>query len=124
MSFRSAGPAAAITAAIAWFGLALFAFLAVWHLSKDDLVWWVKIAAGLTGALAFIGYGIDAFSQEFTVHRWAISQFIFTTVGVVLVIAAILNSNVLGMSRGIMFAVAPLYLLAAAFCMAGSRDLF
>ena len=124
MSFRSTGGATAIITAIGWFGLAVFAFLAVWNLTREEMSWWVKIAAGLTGGLAFIGYGIDAFSQEFTVHRWAISQFIFATVGIVLVVAAILDANVLGLSRGLMIALAPLYLVGAACCAAAARDLF
>jgi hypothetical protein len=124
MSFRSTNPATAITAAIGWFGLAIFAFLAVWHLPKAELSWWVKIAAGLAGSLAFIGYGVEALSQELTVRRWAISQFIFTTVTVVLIVAAILNDSILGLGRGLMLAFAAVYLVGALFCMSEAKDLF
>jgi hypothetical protein len=124
MSFRSSNAATAITTAVGWFGLAIFAFLAVWHLSKDDLSWWVKIVAGLTGGLAFIGYGIEALSQELTVRRWAISQFVFTAVTVVFILAAILNANVLGLGRGLMLALAAPYLVGAVCCASEARDLF
>jgi hypothetical protein len=124
MSLRSTNAATAVTTAVGWFGLAIFGFLAVWHLPKEELSWGVKIAAGVTGALAFIGYGIEALSQELTVRRWAISQFIFTTVAVVLIIAAIVNWNVLGLSRGLMLAVAGVYLVGAVCCAAEAKDLF
>jgi hypothetical protein len=122
MSFRSTGAATAVTTAIGWTGLAVFAFLAIWKI--DTLTWWIKLAASLTGALAFLGYAIEALSQELTVRRWAISQFIFTTVGVVFVIAAIFNSDVLGMHRGLMAALAGVYLVGAACCAAEAKDLF
>jgi hypothetical protein len=124
MSFRSTNAATAVTTAIGWFGLGIFAFLAVWELPRETLSWWVKIAAGLTGALAFIGYGIEALSQELTVRRWAISQFVFTTVTVVLIVAAIVPTNLLGMGRGFMLIIAAVYLLGAVFCAAEARDLF
>jgi hypothetical protein len=124
MSFRSSDAGSSITTAIGWFGLAVLAFLAVWEIPKEALSWWVKLAAGAMGALAFIGYGIEALSQELTVRRWAISQFIFTTVGVAFVVAAILNSNVLGLGRALMVVFALVYLLGAAFCAAAAKDLF
>jgi len=124
MSFRTSDAASSITTAIGWFGLAVLAFLAVWEIPKESLTWWVKIAAGLTGSLAFISFGIEALSQELTVRRWAISQLIFTTIGVVLVIAAILNSNVLGLGRVVMLVLAAVYLLGAAFSAAAAKDLF
>src|SRR5688572_7453419 len=102
MSFRSSSGATAVTTALGWFGLGVFAFVAIWNLTKEDLTWWVKIAAGTAGGLAFVGYGVEALSQELTVRRWAISQFVFTTVTIVLVVAAILDSNVLGLSRTFM----------------------
>jgi hypothetical protein len=124
MSTRSSNAATAITTAVGWFGLAIFAFLALWNLPKESLSWWVKITAGLTGALAFIGYGIEALSQELTVRRWAISQFVFTTVTIVLILAAILNANLLGVGRGFMLIFASIYLLGAVFCASEARDLF
>ncbi len=124
MSFRNANPATAVTTAIGWFGLAAFAFFATWALPGESLSWWVKIAAGLAGALAFISFGIDAFANELTVHRWWISQFIFTTVTVVLIIAAILNSNVLGLGRPLMLVFGIVYLVAAVCCAAAARELF
>jgi hypothetical protein len=124
MSFKPADNASAITTAIGWFGLAALAFIAVWQIPAESLTWWVKIAAGLTGALALVGNGIDAYSQELTVHRWALSQFVFTTVTIVLIVAAILNSNVLGLGRVVMVVLAAVYLLGAAFCAAAAKDLF
>lgn len=124
MSSRSSNPATAITTAIGWFGLAIFAFFAMWSIKTETLSWWVAIVAGLAGALAFIGYGVEALSQELTVRRWAISQFIFTTVTVVLIVAAILNSNVLGLGRGLMLVFAAIYLVGAVCCAAEARDLF
>ena len=122
MSFRSTGAATAVTTAVGWVGLAVFAFLAIWKI--DTLTWWIKLAASLTGALAFLGYAIEALSQELTVRRWAISQFIFTTVGAVFVIAAIFNVDVLGLNRGLMAAIAGIYLIGAACCAAEAKDLF
>jgi len=124
MTSRPSDAASSITTAIGWFGLAALAFLAVWEIPKEALTWWVKIAAGLTGSLAFIAFGIEALSQELTVRRWAISQLIFSTVGIVLAIAAILNSNVLGLGRVVMVVLAAVYLLGAAFCAAAAKDLF
>lgn len=124
MSMRSSNPATAVVTALGWFGLAVFAFLAVWEIPKEALSWWVKLAAGAMGALAFIGNGIEALSQELTVRRWAISQAIFTTVGVALVIAAILNANVLGLGRVVMVVAALVYLVGAVCCAAEARDLF
>ncbi len=124
MSFRSSNPATAVTTAVGWFGLAVFAFLAIWDLPKESLSWWVKIAAGVAGGLAFVGFGIEALSQELTVRRWAISQFIFTTVTVVLIVAAILNANVLGLGRALMLVIAAVYLVGAICCAAEARDLF
>jgi len=124
MSFRSSNPATAVTTAIGWFGLAAFAFLAVWGLPKESLSWWVKIAAGLAGALAFVSFGIDAMANELTVHRWWLSQFIFTTVTVVLIVAAILDSNVLGLGRPLMIVFAVVYLVGAVCCAAAGRELF
>src|SRR5437867_4379385 len=110
MSHRPADAASSITTAIGWFGLAVLAFLAAWQIPSESLSWWVKLAAGAMGSLAFIGYGVEALSQELTVRRWAISQFIFTTVGVALVVAAILNSNVLGLGRALMIVLSLVYL--------------
>ena len=124
MSFRSSSGATAVTTALGWFGLAVFAFLAIWNLSREDLSWWVKIAAGTAGGLAFVGYGVEALSQELTVRRWAISQFVFTTVTIVLVVAAILDSNVLGLSRTFMVVFAVVYLVGAVCCASEARDLF
>src|SRR5262245_49503304 len=124
MSFRSSSGATAVTTAIGWFGLAAFAFVAIWHIPGVELSWWVKIAAGVAGGLAFVGYGIEALSQELTVRRWAISQFVFTTVTIVLIVAAILNANVLGLGRPIMLVFAVVYLVGAACCAAEARDLF
>jgi len=124
MSLRSTNPATAITTAVGWFGLAIFAFLAVWEIPKESLSWWVKIAAGVAGGLAFIGYGVEALSQELTVRRWAISQFVFTTVTVVLIVAAILNANLLGLGRALMLVGAAVYLVGAVCCAAEARDLF
>src|SRR6185503_8358247 len=124
MSTRSASGATAITTAIGWFGLAVFAFLAVWHIPGTELSLVVKIASALAGALAFIGYGIEALSQELTVRRWAISQFVFTTVTVVLILAAIMNWSVLGLGRALMLVFAAIYLVGAVCCAAEARDLF
>jgi hypothetical protein len=124
MSFRSSSPASAIVTAIAWFGLAVLAFLAVWANSSESLTWWVKIAAALAGALVCVGNGIDAFSRELTVHRWALNELIFATVGVVLIVAAIFNATVLGLGRPLMGIVAVVYLVAAVFCASEARDLF
>jgi len=124
MSTRSASGATAITTAIGWFGLGVIAFLAMWSIPKTDLNWGVKIAGGIAGGLAFIGYGVEALSQELTVRRWAISQFIFTTVTVVLIIAAILDLSVLGFSRALMLVFAAIYLVGAVCCAAEARDLF
>lgn len=124
MSFRSSNAATAVTTAVGWFGLGFFAFLAVWQIPNDHLSWWVRIVAGLTGGLAFVGYGIEALSQELTVRRWAISQFVFTAVTVVLIVAAIVNANVLGLSRGLMLALAAPYLVGAICCASEAKDLF
>lgn len=124
MSFRSSNPASAVVSAIGWFGIAILAFLAVWEIPKESLTWWVKIAVGLTGAFAFVMTGLDAFYQELTKPRWALSQFVFGTVTVVLIVAAILNSNVLGLGRSLMLVIAVVYLVAAVFCAAEARDLF
>ena len=124
MSTRSSNPATAITTALGWFGLGIFAFLAIWEIPREALSWWVKLAAGLTGALAFIGYGIEAISQELTVRRWAISQAVFATVAIVLIVAAIVDANVLGLGRVLMLVAALVYLVGAVCCAAEARDLF
>ena len=124
MSFRSSDNATSIMTAIGWFGLAILAFLFVWELPKESLSWWIKIAAGIAGGLAFAGYGIEALSQELTIRRWAISQFVFTTAGVVFLLAAVLNSNLIGFSRTVSLIGAAVYLLGAIFSAAAAKELF
>lgn len=124
MSSRSADNATSVTTALGWFGLAIIAFLAVWELPKESLSWWIKIVAGLAGALAFAGYGIEALSQELTLRRWAISQAIFTAAGVAFLIAGILDSQPLGFGRALCFIGAAVYLIGALFCAAAGKELF
>ncbi len=124
MSFRSADTATSITTAVCWTGLGVLAFLLAWQVPPGQLSWWMRLVAGLLGGLVCLGYGIEALSQELTIRRWAISQLVFTTVGVVFLWAGIFDSQPLGFARVVCLVGAALFLLGALFSAAAAKELF
>ncbi|MBI4565431.1 MAG: hypothetical protein HY716_12125 [Planctomycetes bacterium] len=124
MSFRDADRATSVTAAVCWFGLVLAAGALLWNVPAETLPWWLKIAAILAGGLAFIGYGVEALSQELTLRRWAISQVVFAATGAAFLAAGLFRSDVLGLGRAVLLVGAAVYLIGAALCAAAAKDLF
>ncbi len=120
MSFKSADPATSVATCIGWTGIAVYSFWIVW---STNMNWLLSIPIGLMLALAAGGYAIESLSQELTVRRWAISQLVFTVMGVVFLIAGIFDWDV-HLARWVLFVGAVLYLITAVLSAIAAKELF
>ncbi len=121
MSERGADPATSISTAAGWIGIAAFSFWTIWW---TPMHWLWKLPIALTLALGAGGYAIESLSQELTMRRWAISQLVFVVFGFVFLVAGIVNADILGIWRWMLFVGAGLYLITAVLCAAAAKDLF
>jgi hypothetical protein len=120
MSFKSADPATSVATCIGWTGIAVYSFWIVWSTNMNLLL---SIPIGLMLALAAGGYAIESLSQELTVRRWAISQLVFTVMGVVFLIAGIFDSQIF-IARWLLVLSGVVYVITAALCAMAAKDLF